>query len=77
MATNAAQVPMMREPSGMSSPASWSGYPSPSMRSWVERTSPDTFASAGADDRIRSPMSGWRRTKLHSSSFSGPGLSRI
>ena len=30
----------------------------PSMRSWIERTSLDTLASAGADERIRSPMSG-------------------
>ena len=37
----------------------------------------ETLASAGADERIRSPISGWRRRKRDSSSVSGSGLRRI
>ncbi len=37
---------------------------------------PATLASAGAEERIRSPISGWRRTKRHSSSLERAGLAQ-
>ena len=77
MASNASQTAMIRDPSGIASPARPSGYPAPSMRSCVERTSAATLESTGAAFRIASPIVVCRRIISHSDASSGPGLCRI
>src|SRR6185437_5843144 len=77
IASNASQTAMIRAPSGIWSPSSPSGYPPPSTRSWVERTILATPRRAGADMRMDSPVTVWRRMTSHSALSSGPGLCRI
>ncbi len=75
--TYALQAWMIRDASGMSSPASPSGYPVPSQFSCDERTMLATLRSAGDARRMRSPTIVCWRTKAHSRSSSGPGFWRI
>ena len=65
---------MIRDASGMSSPASPSGYPLPSQFSCEARTTVAMLRSAGDARRIRSPTMVCCRTNAHSRSSSGPGL---
>src|SRR2546426_11153856 len=67
---------MTREPSGICSPASPSGYPPPSQLSCEERTSAATPRSAGMAARIRTPSRVWRPTCSLSASLSGVTLAR-
>ncbi len=70
-----AQKPM-RLASGISSPASPSGYPRPSQRSWLWRTSGAMPASSGTDWTISAPVTVCWRISAHSSSSRGPRLQR-
>ena len=72
MASKASQAATIRATRGISLPARPSGYPLPSYRSCVERTSAPTGPSEGNERRSFSPASVWRRTCFHSSRSSGP-----
>ena len=63
--------------SGISSPASPSGYPAPSIRSWLQRAIWQTNGCSSTADRICSEITGCSFITTHSSSFSGAGLWRM
>ena len=78
IASSASATAKIRAPSGISSPASRSGYPVPSQRSWCERTT-----STPASCRKATPPSIWAPRSVcacitrHSAGLSGPGLTRM